>query len=116
MTPEWMAYTVAISCLLSVGGLAVERACRLRRWPSRWIWALALATPFLLPVAASLNDSPAERAPATPVIAEPAKLAANNPATVTSVAAPVGQVARRIYQAATSPGVALLLARTMHEG
>ena len=29
MTPEWMAYTFAISCLLSAGGLAVERACRL---------------------------------------------------------------------------------------
>lgn len=110
MTPEWMAYTVAISCLLSAGGLAVERACRLRRWPSRWIWALALATPFLLPVAASLNDSSAERASATPVIAEPAKLAANNPVTVTSVAAPVGQIAHHMYRAATSPGVALLLA------
>ena len=43
MTAEWMAYSVAISCLLSAAGLAVERTCRVRRWPSRWIWALLLA-------------------------------------------------------------------------
>lgn len=110
MTPEWMAYTVAVSCLLSAGGLAVERACRLRRWPSRWVWALALATPFVLPLAASLQDSSAEHAVASPVLTEPGKLATGSPATVANVAAPVGQVAHRIYQAATSPGVALLLA------
>lgn len=110
MTPEWMAYSVAISCLVSAGGLAVERACRLRRWPSRWIWALALATPFLLPLAASLQDSSAERAPATPVSAEPVRLAASNPAAVKSVAAPMGQIAHHIHRAAASPAVAWLLA------
>jgi beta-lactamase regulating signal transducer with metallopeptidase domain len=107
MTPEWMAYTFAISCLLSAGGLAVERACRLRRWRSRWIWALALATPFLLPLAPSLQDSWSERPPATPVIAEP--VTAANPATVASDAAR-GQIAHHIYRAAASPGVAWLLA------
>lgn len=108
MTAEWMAYTVAISCVLSAGGLAVERACRLRRWPSRWIWVLALATPFLLPLAASLQGSSAERAPA--VIAEPATLSGSNPAAVASVAAPMRQIAHHIHRAAASPGVAWLLA------
>ena len=51
MISAWMAYAVAISCLLSVAALAVERACRLRRWPTRWIWTLVLVTPFLLPFA-----------------------------------------------------------------
>jgi beta-lactamase regulating signal transducer with metallopeptidase domain/ankyrin repeat protein len=58
MTAAWMAYTVAISCLLGVAALAIERACRLRRWPSRWIWTLVLAAPFLLPFTAPVAHEP----------------------------------------------------------
>ena len=58
MTAAWMAYSLAISCLLGVAALAVERACRLRRWPSRWIWTLVLAAPFLLPFTARVADQP----------------------------------------------------------
>jgi beta-lactamase regulating signal transducer with metallopeptidase domain len=58
MTAAWMAYSVAISCLLGVAALAVERACRLRRWPSRWVWAIVLAAPFLLPFTAQVADQP----------------------------------------------------------
>jgi beta-lactamase regulating signal transducer with metallopeptidase domain len=58
MTAAWMAYSVAISCLLGIAALAVERACRLRRWPSRWIWTIVLAAPFLLPFTAPVADQP----------------------------------------------------------
>ena len=63
MIAAWMAYTFAISCVLGFAALAVEHACRLRRWPSRWIWTVALAAPFLLPVIAPSDDA---RAPAAP--------------------------------------------------
>ncbi|HET9446800.1 MAG TPA: ankyrin repeat domain-containing protein [Steroidobacteraceae bacterium] len=56
MTAAWMAYSVVISCLLGMAALAVERACRLQRWPSRWIWALVLAAPFVLPFTAPVPD------------------------------------------------------------
>jgi beta-lactamase regulating signal transducer with metallopeptidase domain/ankyrin repeat protein len=56
MTAAWMAYSLAISCLLSIAALAVERACRLRRWPSRWTWTIVLAAPFLLPFTAQVAD------------------------------------------------------------
>ena len=46
MIAAWMAYGIAISCLLSCAALVVEHACRLRRWPSRWTWAIVLAAPF----------------------------------------------------------------------
>jgi beta-lactamase regulating signal transducer with metallopeptidase domain len=58
MIAAWMAYTIAISTLLGVAALALERAFRLRRWPSRWIWAIVIATPFLLPYAAQVADEP----------------------------------------------------------
>ena len=63
MIAAWMAYTFAISCVLGAAALAVEHACRLRRWPSRWIWAAVLAAPFLLPFVAT---SGAARAPVAP--------------------------------------------------
>ena len=58
MTAAWMVYSIAISCLLSVAALAVERACRLRRWPSRWMWTLVIAAPFLLPFTARIAYQP----------------------------------------------------------
>ena len=64
MISVWMAYAVAISCLLGVAALAVERACRLRRWPTRWIWTLLVIAPFLLPLAAQVADQSPRRADA----------------------------------------------------
>jgi beta-lactamase regulating signal transducer with metallopeptidase domain/ankyrin repeat protein len=58
MTAAWMAYSVAISCLLGIAALAVERACRLRRWPSRWTWTIVIAAPFLLPFTAPVAYQP----------------------------------------------------------
>jgi bla regulator protein blaR1 len=68
MIAAWMAYTFAISCLLGAAALAVEHACRLRRWPSRWIWAVVLAAPFLLPFVAA--DDQARAPAASPSLAQ----------------------------------------------
>ncbi len=110
MNPEWMLYTVAVSCLLSAAGLAVERACRLRRWPSRWLWALLLAAPFVLPIAASVDDSTSRRTDA-PASAESTRSAATrDPIDAAAVVAPARQVTYRMHRIATSPGVVSLLA------
>jgi beta-lactamase regulating signal transducer with metallopeptidase domain len=110
MIAHWMAYSVAISCLLGVAGLALERACRLRRLPTRWIWAALLVTPFLLPFAVALHDSSAARDRTAPVMAELAQAApASNTIVRENGADPTRQAAHRIQRLAASPGVASLL-------
>ena len=110
MIVHWLAYSVAVSCLLGAAGFALERVCRLQHWPSRWIWALLLVTPFLLPFAASTNDSSAKRDREAAVIAE-----RQNPPAVSSSAEAAGsanttrQAAYRLQRLTTSPGVASLL-------
>jgi beta-lactamase regulating signal transducer with metallopeptidase domain/ankyrin repeat protein len=103
MIAEWMLYAVAISLLLGGAALAVERACRLRRWPSRWIWALVLAAPFVLPFAARVVDVPPN--PARPMSTGMTNTAAREP----NVPAPAAQVRQRMHRLATSRGVASLL-------
>jgi len=110
MIVHWLAYSIAVSCLLGAAGFALERVCRLQHWPSRWIWALLLVTPFLLPFAASTNDSSAKRDREAAVIAE-----RQNPPAVSSSAEAAGsanttrQAAYRLQRLTTSPGVASLL-------
>lgn len=43
MIVELMAYTTAVSLLVGLGALAVERAVALGGWPRRWLWAAAVA-------------------------------------------------------------------------
>jgi beta-lactamase regulating signal transducer with metallopeptidase domain len=104
MISAWMAYAVAISCLLGIAALAVERACRLRRWPTRWIWTLLLIAPFLLPFAARGVDESPRRV-------QPIALAANasiaSPESTTPT--PAAEVKRRMSRFETSRGVASLL-------
>jgi beta-lactamase regulating signal transducer with metallopeptidase domain len=45
----WMIYVIAVTALLSAAALAAERRARLRRLPSRWLWALAIVASLLLP-------------------------------------------------------------------
>ena len=106
MTAAWMAYSLAISCLLSIAALAVERACRLRRWPSRWIWTTVLAAPFLLPFTAQVAD----RTVAVVEVPAPATVSPAARETRQSVApAPSAQPAFRMDWLVTSRQVAALL-------
>jgi beta-lactamase regulating signal transducer with metallopeptidase domain len=103
MTAAWMAYSVAISCLLAVAALAVERACRLRRWPSRWIWALVLATPFVLPFTARVADQ------SVALVESPAAATVSPAARESFVPAPAAQSAYRMDRLVTSRQVAAAL-------
>jgi beta-lactamase regulating signal transducer with metallopeptidase domain len=45
----WMLYAVMVSLLLSIGAFAAERALRLTRGRTRWIWITAIAASLALP-------------------------------------------------------------------
>lgn len=45
----WMLYAIMVSLLLSVGAFLAERAARLKRIGTRWIWVTAIITSVLLP-------------------------------------------------------------------
>jgi beta-lactamase regulating signal transducer with metallopeptidase domain len=45
----WMLYVVMVSLLLSVGAFLAERAARLKRVGTRWIWVTAIVASLVLP-------------------------------------------------------------------
>src|SRR5690349_2423297 len=45
----WMLYVVMVTLLLSVGAYVAERAARLRRGGTRWIWITAICASLLVP-------------------------------------------------------------------
>lgn len=52
----WIGYALSVGLLLSLAALLGERAARLRRGATRWVWAAALAASVALPAAmASLS-------------------------------------------------------------
>src|SRR5918994_6422922 len=106
MTAAWMAYSIAISCLLGIAALAVERACRLRRWPSRWIWALVLAAPFLLPFTARVADQ------SVPLVESPAAATVSPAAQASAAPAASPQSAYRMAPFVTSRQVATAFGAT----
>lgn len=49
----WLAYAVMVSLLLSAAAFAAERAARMRRMGTRWIWSTAIIASLLLPTVIS---------------------------------------------------------------
>jgi bla regulator protein blaR1 len=49
MMLSWMVYAVALSALLGLAALGLERALLARGAPVRWVWVLAIAGSLLLP-------------------------------------------------------------------
>jgi len=45
----WMLYVIMVTLLLSIGAYVAERAARLRRGRSRWIWITAIVASLALP-------------------------------------------------------------------
>ena len=45
----WMLYAMMVSLLLSLGAFLAERAARLKRTGTRWIWIVAITASLLLP-------------------------------------------------------------------
>lgn len=103
MTAAWVIYSIAISCLLSLAALAVERACRLRRWPSRWAWTIVIAAPFLLPFTAPVAYQPITFAQS------PAAATVNAAAWRPNAPPPPAPPAYRTDRLVTSPQTAALL-------
>ena len=119
----WFGYAMLVSLLLGVAALAAERAARMRRAPTRWVWAGAIIASLLLPTVVSSISielpnifQPAQES--TPLVLRDAtavRLAA--PEWITRQAAPVVAAAaqtveidpllRQIWMAASS---AMLLA------
>jgi TonB family protein len=54
MIALWMLGALLTGALVGAAALAAERAVRLWRGPTRWVWAIALAAAALLPAAAVL--------------------------------------------------------------
>ena len=53
----WMLYVIMVTLLLSVGGYVAERALRLNRCGTRWIWLAAIAASLCMPFAADSVQS-----------------------------------------------------------
>jgi beta-lactamase regulating signal transducer with metallopeptidase domain len=49
----WMLYVIMVTLLLSLGAFVAERAARLNRGGTRWIWLTAIVTSLLLPTVIS---------------------------------------------------------------
>ena len=45
----WMLYAIMVSALLSIGALLAERAARLKRAGTRWIWITAIVASLAIP-------------------------------------------------------------------
>src|SRR5690349_9830018 len=49
----WMLYVIMVTLLLSIGAYAAERAARLKRARTRWIWVTAIVASLALPTVIS---------------------------------------------------------------
>ena len=45
----WMLYVIMVTLLLSIGAFVAERAARLTRGGTRWIWITAIVASLLIP-------------------------------------------------------------------
>jgi beta-lactamase regulating signal transducer with metallopeptidase domain len=66
MIAAWMAYATLVTALACLAATAAERAMRLGKRPTRWVWTGAMALACLVPLAAIRR----EVAPAKPPAAE----------------------------------------------
>jgi beta-lactamase regulating signal transducer with metallopeptidase domain len=69
MIAAWMAYALVIAVLVSIAGLIAERIARVRRLPSRWVWASALLLSVALPVLFGLQHTRYSERPAAALVA-----------------------------------------------
>jgi beta-lactamase regulating signal transducer with metallopeptidase domain len=87
----WMLYALAPGVALCCAAMLAEQAARQRRWPSRWIWLVAMLGSMLLP---ALGPAYPELAP----FHLPAPAPVSSRAAI-SVTAPVAVVAQAHYPA-----------------
>src|SRR3984893_273224 len=104
----WMLYVVCITLLLSGAAIAAERAARLRRARSRWIWVLTILASLAIPtVIASVSIQ-------VPSLVSPTvsrKITALREMTSVHVA-PLTWVRERTVNTATAPNLNRMLQRS----
>lgn len=66
----WMSYVIVVSLLLSLAALALERAARIRRKPTRWLWGASMMASLLLPLVMSAVSAQVPRLVVDPAIPE----------------------------------------------
>jgi len=91
MIAAWMAYCLGVTTLLAAGALALDRALRLGRRPTRWVWAGALGASLAFPVAARLRPEAFTTVTVPTLTTAPIRLSytpAARPATATPPALP----------------------------
>jgi len=64
----WMLYVMMVTLLLSVGAWVAERALRLNRGGTRWIWLAAIAASLCLPMIADSLQSRLPEVVSLPVV------------------------------------------------
>ena len=57
MILQWLVYALTVSALLAAAAWLAERAARAQGWPTRWIWATAIAGSLGLPLLRWLHPS-----------------------------------------------------------
>jgi bla regulator protein BlaR1 len=104
----WMAYVVFITLLLSGAALAAERAARLRRGRTRWIWVLTILASLGIP---TIIASVSVQVPSlvTPTVSR--KITALREMTSVHVA-PLTWVRERTVNSATAPNLNRMLQRS----
>jgi bla regulator protein blaR1 len=104
----WMLYVVCITLLLSGAALAAERAARLRRARSRWIWVLTILASLAIP---TIIASVSIQVPSllTPTVSR--KITALREMTSVHVA-PLTWVRERTVDSAVAPNLNRILQRS----
>jgi bla regulator protein BlaR1 len=104
----WILYVVFITLLLSGAALAAERAARLRRGRSRWIWVLTILASLAIP---TIIASVSVQVPSlvTPTVSR--KITALREMTSVHVA-PLTWVRERTVNSATAPNLNRMLQRS----
>ena len=104
----WMLYVVCITLLLSGAALAAERAARLRRVRSRWIWVLTILASLAIP---TIIASVSIQVPSllTPTVSR--KITALREMTSVHVA-PLTWVRERTVNSAVAPNLNRILQRS----
>jgi beta-lactamase regulating signal transducer with metallopeptidase domain len=59
MIAPWIVYTIALSVLLSGAAFGLERIARLKSWPARGLWLVAVVASVLVPVVVDFFAHPA---------------------------------------------------------
>jgi hypothetical protein len=93
MIALWMLHAAVLGALLSIAGLAGERALRLLGRPTRWVWAATLALGVALPLL-RLPQASRVAPPAAPAAAEVATPLDLSELPRSAESAPAGPVAR----------------------